>query len=69
MEIDPEDIPENHLAGWWRWVNGAFVFDQALYDELHNPSEPPNYEALLAQADVTILDLTEQLIIAQEGLT
>ena len=35
VEIDPEDIPESHLAGWWRWVDGAFVFDQELYNQLH----------------------------------
>ena len=39
VEVDPNGIPENHLAGWWHWDNG-WVFDQELYDQLYVPPEP-----------------------------
>lgn len=40
-----------------------------FFEVVDAPPEPePNYPALLAQADTDILNLTEQLILAQEGL-
>ncbi len=59
VEIDPEAIPENHLAGWWRW-DGRWVFDQELYDQLYIPPEPvpepgPNeYETYFAEVSGAI---------------
>lgn len=68
VEIEHElPLPDGLLGGWYRWVDGGFAFDQQLYDALHPEEGAPPVD-LLAQADLRILELEHELILAKEGL-
>ena len=41
------ELPENYMAGYYRWIDDTFVFDQALYDAIMNP-EPTEAEDMQA---------------------
>jgi len=54
----PESIlPVGINGGWWRYTDGKFTFDQALYDETNRGQGVPGLEELEKQ----VTELTEVL--------